>query len=110
MAILLLFFTIMNIMTCTYRWHKGGARIIKVQLVIRDIQYSELIEQFIKKESIGISILKMAIRRCPPKLKNELVITYVNKNRPNLVNQGNKYLRKYDIPIHVVDMELKKSE
>jgi uncharacterized HAD superfamily protein len=80
---------------------------LKFEIVVKDINYNEIIDSYITKESTGIKILKTVIKKCPPKLKNEMVVIYISTNKMDLIRKANQYTKKNDIPIRIVDIDAK---
>lgn len=78
---------------------------LKFEIVIKGINYNEIIDSYITKESTGVKILKTVFKKCPPKLKNEMVIIYISTNKPFLIKQANQYTKKNEIPIRILDIE-----
>ncbi len=85
----------------------GVKIILKFEIVVKDIRYNDIIDSYITKESTGIKILKTVIKKCPPKLKNEMVVIYISTNKMDLIRRTNLYIKKNKIPISVVDIEAK---
>lgn len=79
--------------------------ILKFEIVVKNINYNDIIDSYITKESTGIKILKTAIKKCPPKLKNEMVVIYIKANKIDLIRNVNQYTKKNEIPISIVDIE-----
>ena len=81
-----------------------------MEIVIKDIQYSEIITRSINKENTSTKLLKSIVKKVPPKVKNEMLIFFVSKNKYDIVSAINKYLMKKDIPVQIDEIELKKAK
>lgn len=85
----------------------GVTIILKFEIVVKDINYNEMIDDYLTKETTGIKILKTVIKKIPPKLKNEMVVFYISTNKIDVIKKVNQYTKKNDIPISIVDIDAK---
>lgn len=85
----------------------GVTIILKFEIVLKDINYNDIIDDFLTKESTGIKILKTVVKKLPPKIKNEMVVFYISTNKVELIRKANQYTKKNDIAISIVDIDAK---